>query len=169
MNAEFITIRDGCYNKKRKDSSGRKLSQMLSQNQWEVVSTHIVPDDLSLIQEKILDLSQDAQIDLVVTTGGTGLAPRDVTPEAIRPLLEKEIVGLAELMRLRGLEKTDFAALSRSLAGARNQTLILSLPGSPKGATESLQAVLPILPHAVDILHGRSTHGTATEVMRTED
>ncbi len=169
VKAAVMTISDGCYHRKREDSSGRKLSQMLSQNQWEVVSTHIVPDELSLIQEKILDLSQDAQIDLVVTTGGTGLAPRDVTPEAIRPLLEKEIVGLAELMRLRGLENTDFAALSRSLAGARNQTLILSLPGSPKGAAESLQAVLKILPHAVDILHGRSTHGTATEVMRTED
>ena len=158
MKAAVITISDGCYHKKREDTSGQKLSQILTENQWEVVSTHIVPDELSRIQEEILELSQDAEIDLIVTTGGTGLAPRDVTPEAIRPLLEKEIDGLPELMRLRGLESTDFAALSRSLAGARGETLILSLPGSPKGATQSLQAVLNILPHAVDILHGRTAH-----------
>ncbi len=158
MKAAVITISDGCYHKKREDTSGQKLSQMLTENQWEVVSTHIVPDDLSRIQEQVLELTQDAEIDLIVTTGGTGLAPRDVTPEAIRPLLEKEIAGLPELMRLRGLESTDFAALSRSLAGARGETLILSLPGSPKGATQSLQAVLKILSHAVDILHGRTAH-----------
>ena len=158
MKAAVLTISDGCYHKKREDTSGQELSQMLTENQWEVVSTHIVPDELSRIQEEILELSQDAEIDLIVTTGGTGLAPRDVTPEAIRPLLEKEISGLPELMRLRGLESTDFAALSRSLAGTRGETLILSLPGSPKGATQSLQAVLNILPHAVDILHGRTAH-----------
>ena len=159
MKAAVITISDGCYHHQREDSSGRGLSQMLTENLWDVVSTHIVPDELPLIQKQILDLSQDAEIDLIVTTGGTGLGPRDVTPEAVRPLLEKEIAGLAELMRLRGLESTDLASLSRSLAGTRNQALILSLPGSPKGAAQSLQAILKVLPHAVDILHGRSAHG----------
>ncbi len=158
MKAAIITVSDGCYHDKREDTSGRKLAEMLTENQWEVLSTHIVPDELSRIQAQVRKLSQDAQIDLIVTTGGTGLAPRDVTPEAIRPLLEKEIAGLPELMRLRGLENTDFAALSRSLAGAREETLILSLPGSPKGAAQSLQAVLKVLPHAVDILHGRTAH-----------
>ncbi len=158
MKAAIITVSDGCYHDKREDTSGRKLAEMLTENQWEVLSTHIVPDELPRIQAQVRQLSQDAQIDLIVTTGGTGLAPRDVTPEAIRPLLEKEIAGLPELMRLRGLENTDFAALSRSLAGAREETLILSLPGSPKGAAQSLQAVLKILPHAVDILHGRTAH-----------
>ena len=167
MKAAVITISDGCYHKKREDTSGQKLSQMLTENQWEVVSTPIVPDELSRIQEQILDLSQDAEIDLIVTTGGTGLAPRDVTPEAIRPLLEKEISGLPELMRLRGLESTEFAALSRSLAGTRGETLILSLPGSPKGAAQSLQAVLNILPHAVDILHGRTAHGATDHSRET--
>ncbi len=162
MKATVITISDGCYHKKREDTSGQLLSQMLTANQWEVVGTHIVPDELSRIQEQILDLSQDGEIDLIVTTGGTGLASRDVTPEAIQPLLEKEIAGLPELMRLRGLESTDFAALSRSLAGTRGTTLILSLPGSPKGATQSLQAVLKTLPHAVDILHGRTDHRPQT-------
>lgn len=158
MKATVITISDGCYHQKREDTSGQKLSEMLTENQWEVVSTHIVPDELSRIQEQVRDLSRDAQIDLIVTTGGTGLAPRDVTPEAIRPLLEKEIAGLPELMRLRGLQSTDFAVLSRSLAGTREETLILSVPGSPKGAAQSLQAVLEILPHAVDILHGKTDH-----------
>ncbi len=158
MKAAVITISDGCYHDKREDTAGRKLAEMLTENQWEVLSTHIVPDELPRIQAQVRQLSQDAQIDLIVTTGGTGLAPRDVTPEAIRPLLEKEIAGLPELMRLRGLENTDFAALSRSLAGTREETLILSLPGSPKGAVQSLQAVLKILPHAVDILHGRTAH-----------
>ena len=167
MKAAVITISDGCYHKKREDTSGQKLSQMLTENQWEVVSTHILPDDLSRIQEQVLELTQDAEIDLIVTTGGTGLAPRDVTPEAIRPLLEKEIAGLSELMRLRGLESTEFAALSRSLAGARGETLILSLPGSPKGATQSLQAVLKILPHAVDILHSRTAHGATDHSRET--
>ena len=158
MKAAIITVSDGCYHDKREDTSGRKLAEMLTENQWEVLSTHIVPDELSRIQAQVRQLSQDAQIDLIVTTGGTGLAPRDVTPEAIRPLLEKEIAGLPELMRLRGLENTDFAALSRSLAGVREETLILGLAGSPKGAAQSLQAVLKILPHAVDILHGRTAH-----------
>ncbi len=158
MKAAVITISDGCYHEKREDTSGQKLAEMLTENQWEVLSTHIVPDELSEIQKKVRELSQDAQIDLIVTTGGTGLAPRDVTPEAIQPLLEKEIAGLPELMRLRGLDSTDFAALSRSLAGTREETLILSLPGSPKGAAQSLQAVLKVLPHAVDILHGRTAH-----------
>lgn len=158
MKAAVVTISDGCYHQKREDTSGQKLVEMLTANQWEVLSTHIVPDELSSIQEQVRTLSQDAQIDLIVTTGGTGLSPRDVTPEAIRPLLEKEIPGLPELMRLRGLESTDFAALSRSLAGTREETLILSLPGSPKGAAESLEAVLKILPHAVDILQGKTAH-----------
>jgi molybdenum cofactor synthesis domain-containing protein len=156
MKAAIITISDGCYHDKREDTSGRKLAEILTENEWEVLSTHIVPDELSRIQAQVRKLSQDAQIDLIVTTGGTGLAPRDVTPEAIRPLLEKEIAGLPELMRLRGLESTDFAALSRSLAGTREETLILSLPGSPKGAAQSL--VLKILPHAVDLLHGKTAH-----------
>ncbi|MDA2935436.1 MogA/MoaB family molybdenum cofactor biosynthesis protein [Acidobacteria bacterium AH-259-D05] len=162
MRAAVITISDGCYHQKREDSSGRALTEILSENQWIVAVTQVLPDELSQIQEQILSLTQDSQeIDLIVTTGGTGLGPRDVTPEAIQPLLEKDVVGLAELMRLRGLESTPFAALSRSVAGTRNQTLILSLPGSPKGATQSLKAVLEVLPHAVDLLKGQTAHGTS--------
>ena len=162
MKAAVVTISDGCFHGRREDVSGQALSQLLSQNQWEVIATRIVPDEIPLIREQLLLLSKAREIQLIVTTGGTGLSPRDNTPEAIRPLLEKEVEGLAELMRLRGLQATDFAALSRSLAGVRNQTLILSLPGSPKGSTESLEAVLKLLPHAVDLIQGRTAHGKPT-------
>ena len=158
MKAAIVTISDGCYHQKKKDTSGQALAQLLVDSQWIVAFTKIVPDDIPAIQNQLVELSENGDIDLIVTSGGTGLGPRDVTPEAVKPLLEKEVAGLAELMRLRGLEQTDFAALSRSLAGSRKETLILALPGSPKGATESLQAVLKLLPHAIDLLQGRTQH-----------
>jgi len=158
MNAAIITISDGCYYQKRKDTSGQALAQLLIDNEWTINPTKIVPDEIQEIQNQIIGLSENDDIDLIVTTGGTGLGPRDITPEAIKPLLEKEVLGLAELMRLRGFEQTDFAALSRSLAGSRQKTLILALPGSPKGAIESLQAILKLIPHAIDLLQGRTQH-----------
>ena len=158
MRAAVITISDGCFHGQREDVSGSALADLLTRNQWDVASCDVLPDELDLIQEKIRELSERPGLDLIVTTGGTGLSPRDVTPEAIRPLLEKEAPGMAELMRLRGVQVTDRAALSRSLAGLRHGTLILALPGSRKGATQSLQAVLALLPHAVDLIQGRTAH-----------
>ncbi len=157
MKAAVVTISDGCYHGQREDLSGKALSEQLTQQGWSVASRRIVPDDVERIRAQIIELC-DQTLNLVVTTGGTGLGPRDVTPEAIRPLLEKEAEGLAELMRLRGLEKTDFASLSRSLAGVRKETLILALPGSPKGATESLEAVIKLLTHTIDLIEGRTKH-----------
>ncbi len=157
IKAAVVTISDGCYHGQREDLSGDALSEQLAERGWSVVKRSIVPDDVQEISTQIVELS-DQHLNLIVTTGGTGLSPRDVTPEAIRPLLDREADGLAELMRLRGLEKTDFAALSRSLAGTRNETLILALPGSPKGATESLDAVMKLLPHAIDLIQGRTQH-----------
>ncbi len=157
MKAAVVTISDGCYHGQREDLSGEALSELLTRQGWSVDFRRIVPDEVERIRAQIVELS-DQTLNLVVTTGGTGLGPRDVTPEAIRPVLEKEAEGLAELMRLRGLEKTDFAALSRSLAGVRKETLILALPGSPKGATESLEAVIKLLTHAIDLIQGRTKH-----------
>lgn len=158
MKAVVITISDGCYHGHREDVSGPGLVKILSENQWEISGTRVVPDEIDSIRRELLFFCEQPEIHLIVTTGGTGLSPRDSTPEAVRPLLEKEVHGLAELMRLRGLEGTEFAALSRSLAGVRNRKLILSLPGSLPGATQSLQAVLKLLPHAVDIINGRTAH-----------
>ncbi len=158
MRAAVLTISDGCFHGQREDVSGSALAEILTQNQWDVAIRDVVPDELDPIQEKVRDLSERPGVDLIVTTGGTGLSPRDVTPEAIRPLLEKEATGMAELMRLRGAQITDRAALSRSLAGVRLGTLILALPGSRKGATQSLEAVLSLLPHAVDLIQGRTAH-----------
>lgn len=158
MKAAIITVSDGCYHGEREDASGPALSKVLAENQWEVSASKIVPDEIFSIQTQILFFSEQSGIDLIVTTGGTGISPRDHTPEAIRPLLEKEVDGLGELMRSRGIGSTDLAALSRSLAGVRNRTLILAVPGSPKGATESLRAVIGLLPHAIDLIQGRTRH-----------
>lgn len=156
--AALLTISDGCFHGHRQDSSGDALRQTLQESGWSVSDAAVVPDEVDQIQHQIATWSAYPEIRLIVTTGGTGLAPRDVTPEAVKPLLDKQIPGLGELMRLRGLEKTPFAALSRSVAGTIGSTLLLCLPGSPKGAVESLQAVLKILPHAVDIAGGKTEH-----------
>ena len=155
--AHVITVSDGVSAGKRSDVSGLALVEMLKQAEFHVAAPEVVPDK----QERITDAIVAAVVngaDLVVTTGGTGLGPRDVTPQATSMLIDYEVPGLGELMRRAGATKTPTAVLSRGLAGVRGHSLILNVPGSPKGAAESLEAVMTVLPHALELLHGHTKH-----------
>ncbi len=144
-----LTVSDGVTAGTRGDESGQRLADRLAGEGFEVERS-AVPDDAAVIAAAIRGGA--ARHRLVVTTGGTGLTPRDVTPQALEPLLDYAVPGLAELMRATGLRSTPYAALSRSLAGVIGRTLVLALPGSPNGALESLEAVLPVIPHALETL-----------------
>jgi molybdopterin adenylyltransferase len=150
--AAVLTVSDGVSGGTRDDESGDVAERLLRDAGFDTVDRSLVPDERPRIESSIRELARSHR--LVVTTGGTGFGPRDVTPEATRAVLDREAPGLAELMRAAGLEKTPMAALSRAIAGAVGDSLILNLPGSPKGVRESLEAVLPVVPHAVELLGG---------------
>jgi molybdenum cofactor synthesis domain-containing protein len=154
--AAVITVSDSCASGKRVDQSGPAVSNFLREHGFNVVATEVVPDDQAAIQKSILDLTGKAG--MVVTTGGTGIAPRDVTPEATSTVCYRLIEGIPERMRSEGSKKTPFAALSRGLCGVSGRSLILNLPGSPKGAVESLEAVIDLLPHALQLVNGNTAH-----------
>jgi molybdopterin adenylyltransferase len=155
--AAVLTISDSCAQGEREDMSGPAVAQALRNAEFHIVTEQIVPDDLRQIQNALIGLARRAR--LVVTTGGTGIAPRDVTPEATTAVCERLINGISERMRLAGAKKTSFAALSRSVCGVRGKALILNLPGSPSGAVESLEAVLDLIPHALNLVDGKTEHG----------
>ena len=157
LRAAVITVSDSVTAGKRQDSGGPAVAELLTKNGWSVVETVAVPDDRTAIAAALRDLVGRG-IPGIFTTGGTGVAPRDVTPEATRDVIDREIPGIAEQMRRIGLQSTPRAILSRSVAGICGTSLILNLPGSPKGAVESLQAVLPLLPHIVDLISGKTEH-----------
>jgi molybdopterin adenylyltransferase len=156
--AHVVTVSDGVAAGTREDSSGQALVELLRESGYDVSGPEVVPDAEERITDAIVAATV-AEKDLVLTTGGTGLGPRDVTPQATSALVDYEVPGIAELMRRVGEASTPMAALSRGVAGVRGRTLVLNLPGSPKGAAESLQAVLPVLGHAIELLHGHTRHG----------
>jgi molybdopterin adenylyltransferase len=153
-----LTISDSAVAGTRADLSGPALEQRVRELGWIVAAKKLLPDEVMDIAKALTELADAGEIDLIVTTGGTGLAPRDVTPEATRAAAHREVPGFGEIMRLEGLKTTHFAPLSRSGAATRGSTLIVNLPGSPRGALDSFNAVAHLIPHAVDLLHGRTKH-----------
>jgi molybdenum cofactor synthesis domain-containing protein len=154
--AAVLTVSDSSARGERSDLSGPAVAESLQKHNFQVVATQIVPDDRIHIEDALMRLTEKAR--LVVSTGGTGIAERDVTPDATRSVCEREVEGVAERMRLEGAKKTPYAALSRGLCGIRGHSLILNVPGSPKGAVESLEAVIDLLPHALQLLSGDTKH-----------
>jgi molybdenum cofactor synthesis domain-containing protein len=154
IKAVVLTVSDSCAIGQRDDVSGQTIVDILKQSAFDVCEKKIVADETQTITTELIHFSDKAEVDVVFTTGGTGLGPRDVTPEATIAVCEKMAPGLAELMRLKSLEKTPNAVLSRGVAGIRKETLIINLPGSPKAVRECLNAILDILPHAVKMMHG---------------
>ena len=154
--AAVLTISDSSFQGKREDVSGPEIVRRLPAANFKVIHASVLPDEKNVIASRLIECS--VLTHLVVTTGGTGIAARDVTPEATMQVVERRIVGIEEKMRLEGAKATPFAALSRGVCGVRGKSLLLNLPGSPTAAVESLQAVIEILPHALDLLEGKTEH-----------
>jgi molybdopterin adenylyltransferase len=154
--AAVLTVSDSSARGERADVSGPAVAEMLREGNFRVVTTEVVADDQPAIRKALIRLA--GKVRLVVTTGGTGIAARDVTPEATRAVCKRLLEGVAERMRFEGAKKTPFAALSRGICGVRGQSLILNLPGSPKAAVESLESVIDVLPHALQLLAGNIEH-----------
>jgi len=147
-----LTISDRSSRGEREDASGPALARLIQAEGWSLDKQAVIPDDESTIRKTLIEWTDSDDLDIILTTGGTGFAPRDVTPEATRAVIEREAPGLAEAMRSASLKITPHAMLSRIVTGIRKKTLIINLPGSPKGAVENLQVILPVLPHAIQLL-----------------
>ena len=154
----ILTVSDSAAAGSRIDSSGPALAQKCSDIGWQVVEACVVPDERTIIALQLQAWSDRSAVSLILTTGGTGVALRDVTPEATRDVVEREVPGIAELIRSRGMDQTRFSVLSRGMAGTRKRALIVNLPGSPRGAVHSLDTIAYLIPHAIELLEGRTDH-----------
>jgi molybdopterin adenylyltransferase len=148
----ILTLSDRSARGERPDASGPALAELARTQNWSVIKQALLPDDESAIRAELMAWVDSGEVDVILTTGGTGFSPRDVTPEATRSVIQREAPGLAEAMRSASLAKTHHAMLSRSVAGIRGRTLIINLPGSPKGALENFQVVIPVIEHAIQLL-----------------
>jgi molybdopterin adenylyltransferase len=160
ITAAVLTLSDKGARGEREDTGGLLITELVKQIGISVKHYEVIPDDKALIKEKLIGYSKN--VDLIITTGGTGLAPRDVTPDATLEVIDREIPGIAEAMRAAGLVKTGRAMLSRAVAGVRGEALIINLPGSPKAIKEGLEAVLEVIPHAVEKIKGDTAECAAS-------
>src|SRR5438034_1530151 len=158
LRAKILVLSDAAVQGQREDRSGPAVRELLEARGWTVAASEVLPDEAGAIERTLKTWTDAGDCDAVFTTGGTGLSPRDVTPEATRAVLEKEVPGIAAVMRAEGVKKNRMAALWRGLAGVRKGKLIVNLPGSVSGARESLEAIIEVRPHAIDIAAGRTEH-----------
>jgi len=158
IRAVVITVSDACSRGEREDTSGAALVQLLTELGAEIVETKILSDDLDPLVQALTDFAQRDDVNLIITTGGTGLGPRDNTPEATQQVIEREAPGIAEAIRLESLKATPMAMLSRGVCGVRSGTLIINVPGSPKAVREGFAVIAPIIPHALNLIAGRTRH-----------
>jgi len=158
----ILTMSDKGARGEREDLSGEEIKRLVAEIPAEVKAYEVIPDEKYLIKDKLIEYADELALDIIITTGGTGVSPRDVTPDATLEVIDKEIPGMAEVMRFESLKKTNRAMISRAVVGFRGRTLIINLPGSPKGVRENLSAILPAISHAVEKIKGDPTECAAT-------
>ncbi len=157
VRAAVLTVSDRSARGEREDAGGPLIEEIVRSKGWEVIVYSVVPDDRTAIKNELIRLADNLEADLILTTGGTGLAARDITPEATLDVIDRPVPGMAEAMRSESLKKTPYAMLSRAVCGVRGTSLIVNLPGSPRAVQECLEVILPVVPHAVELLRGSVT------------